>query len=439
MPLWTGTGWTLTRHGVAVALSLLLLPAAAHASDSVTINTSEAYVDPSVAAEFVTVPTLCTEPIGSQGTSATACNALGDAAIAAINRTGPDVYWESSGTPLATTNAFVPGNSGSAVNLTGYAPLFSDHKYDLFGRADEFMGVLSRREIYLLELIGSDGGITTGQTVPGDESPQDIVIRALIAPEGASSFVQTGETFDIADLPIYERITGFTTGKLTTITTWCNNQGYPAVICAIPEVAGLLYLGEFFPDVLQDPCTSALDPNPSLANCQSRDRWLDQVVAGYVQSWESLGGDLHFAQNFRSQVGYDGTSEVLAANTEVWTDFRMQQSVELSGAFTTEASDPGDLTTPGDNLDGIAGRQTFEQAIATESLANLGFLRTSDSIGQLVSQDVEGYLFTCLNCDTPDLVASGAAHAFEPDKLDLTFMEYDAGWNTVPTVVHSGP
>jgi hypothetical protein len=438
MPLWTGTGWPLARHVVAVALSLLFLPAAAHASDTVTVNTSEDYVDLSTAAAFVTVPTPCTEPVGSQGTSPGACNALGDAALAAINGTGPDVYFEPTGTPLATTNAFVPGNSGSAVNDTGYAPLFSDHKYDLFGRADEYMGPLTRREIYLLELLNLDGGITTGQTVAGDASLQDVVIRALIAPEGAGSFIQTGETFDIADLPAFERITGFTTGKLTTVTTWCNNQGYPAVLCATPEFAGLLYLGEFFPDVLQDPCTSALDPNPSLANCQSRDRWLDQAVAGYVQSWESLGGDLHFAQNFRSQVGYDGTAQSVEPNTEVWTDFRMQQSLELSGAFTTAASDPGDLTTPGDNLDGIAGRQTFEQAIATESLANFGFLRSPGSIGQLVSQDVEGYLFTCLNCDTPDLVASGAAHAFEPDKLDLTFMEYDAGWNQVPTVAH-GP
>jgi len=153
------------------------------------------------------------------------------------------------------------------------------------------------------------------------------------------------------------------------------------------------------------------------------------------------GGDLHFAQNFRSQVGYDGTALALAANTEIWGDFRLQQSVELSGAFTTEASDPGDLTTPGDNADFEAGRQTFEYAIATESLGNFGWTfsnKDSTEFGQLVSQDIEGYFFTCFNCDTPDLVASGVAHAFEPNKLDLTYMEYESGWNVVPSVIHTG-
>jgi hypothetical protein len=88
-------------------------------------------------------------------------------------------------------------------------------------------------------------------------------------------------------------------------------------------------------------------------------------------------------------------------------------------------------------MDNIAGRQTFRQTIATESLDSFGFLRFPGSIGQMVAQDVNGYFSSCVNCDTATTEALNQEHAFTPAKLDLTFMPYAAGWQTVPTVIHA--
>jgi hypothetical protein len=423
----------------AAAVGLLCLPAVpAWASDRITVNQTDAYVDPSISAAFVTTPNICTEPVGTQGTSPDGCNALGDAAVLAATGSGPDVYFESHTTPLATRNAFVPGNSGSAVNNTGYAPLFSDHKYDLFGRAGDRMGLLTRREILFMDNIPTTGGgITVGQTVPGEDTLLALVVAVLIQSEGATTINLRGFTFQVSDLPTYERLTGFTSGKLATITAYCEGI-FGAVPCASfpDEFKAQLYLATYFPELFPDVCGTKQNDLQNLANCGNRDAWMDQAVVAYAASWDSLGGDDHFAQNFRSQVGYDGLAANLDATTEVWTDFRLEQSVELSGAFTTEATDPGDAMSPA-NMDNIAGRQTFRQTIATESLDSFGFLRFPGAIAQMVAQDVNGYFMSCLNCDTATTAALNDEHAFTPAKLDLTFMPYTAGWQTVPTITHA--
>lgn len=440
--------------GIAL-LAAVAFASPAAASDQITINNSDAYVDAAVAEQFITVPTLCSENPNPNNPSlpaaTTACNELGRRALDAIRNVGPDEYWESASTPLATTNAFVPGNVGSAVNNTGYAPLFSDHKYDLFGRAGDIMGPLTRREIlFMASIQTTGGGITVSQTEPGKDTYRALVARVLIEPEGATTVTTANGVFDIADLPTYERATTFTTGKLDTIISDCETfySAIPEPFDEVdycnnilnPEDVAVLWITLNAPELQPEKCGSNQTTTVNTSNCLFRDKWMDQIVVGYVEAWESLGGDLHFAQNFRSQVGYDGLSSLLDGNTETWVDFRLQQSVELSGAFTTEASDPGDLTTPGDNADFEAGRQTFEQTLATESLQDFGWVfadRDSKTLGQLVSQDVEGYFFSCINCDTPYLISSGAAHAFAPAKLDLTYMEYSSGWNVVPTVIHA--
>ena len=364
------------------------------------------------------------------------CGELGQRAVQAIQDASPygDVYWEPSGSFLQATNAFVPGNEGSNVGNTGYSPLFTFHKYDLFGRPGDRMGPFNREEILFLGSIATTGGgITNGQTTPGEDTKLAYVAALLMNTEGATTYNLGGHTFDYAEMAFYTQVTGFTSGKRTTVINWCNaNIG--AFLCGVltDEQIGAIYVAVNFPEIQTEVCGTQQNGLINSTNCKNRDEWINQVVTGYVEAWESLGGDDHFAQNFRSQVGYDPNATILDSGTQVWTDFRLEQSVELSGAFTTRASDPGDAITPGDNVDGIAGRQTFEVAFAAVS-GPLGGLEVK--FGQMVSQDVEGYLMNCFNCNNPQ---AGVSHAFEPEPQDLTFMPYQSGWDAVPTVVHGG-
>jgi hypothetical protein len=436
------------RGALAIGAALLLgvaLASPARASDKVTINNTDAYVDPLISAEFITVPNICENGLATPDLDAVDCSKLGEAAVLAATGNGPDVYFEPQGSLLQATNAFVPNNWGSTVNDTGYAPIFSFHKYDLFGRGEDRMGPLNRVEILFMEQIPTTGGgITVGQTTPGEDTYAAMLSVLLMNTEGATTLNAGGHTFDYADMAFFQHVTGFTSGKRTTVLAWCDaNIG--AAICGLltDEQIGVIYVQVNFPQVGVQQCGTKQNDLFNSTNCKNRDAWMDQTVVGYVESWESLGGDLHFAQNFRSQVGYDGSSAVLDSGTQVWTDQRIQQSVELSGAFTTEASDPGDTINPA-NMDFIAGRQTFTQTIATESTQDFGWLLNwsnfpaqGKSLGQLVSQDVNGYFFSCLNCDRPDLESFGYTHAFTPAKLDLAFMPYTSGWQTVPTIVHA--
>jgi len=426
------------------AAAVLALAAPAWANDSVTINHSQGYADLSLVVPFVTVPTLCDEPIGSQGTSAIACSPLGDAAIKAIQGmgTGTDVYWEPAGMFLTSTNAFVPSNPGPIFGPSGFFPIFSQHKYDLFGRAEDPMGPLNRIELlYLQELGVVSGDSVDPQTQPGSTALLDYMVPLLALGSSVTTYNPGGGiTFEIADLAHYTHAMGFAHGGRAVINAWCPTF-FPAVFCASITLQDkaefyVKYSGQL--DFAKPvPCGSAANPNlPLLANCNARDSWIDQTVAGYVESWESLGGDLHFAQNFRSQMGYDPTFSELNSGTQVIVDQRMQQSVELSGAFTTVATDPTD-TVGGANQDFVAGRQTLEQAIETLSAAGTGGLfdegNGHKSIGELVSQDVNGFFFSCLNCEVEGVYE----HAFTPAKLDIYYQPYEAGWYVVPTVMHA--
>jgi hypothetical protein len=427
----------------ALVSAALLGPAgAALASDLLTVNQTAAYVDPSISEEFITVPNLCLEPYNSQATT-DGCNELGVRATAAAAGNSPygDVYFEPAGSFLQATNAFVPNNAGT-VNDTGYSDTFSAHKYDLFGRAGDRMGLFTRREILFLEQIPTTGGgITNGQTTPGEDTKLAYIAVLLEQAQGATSVSLGGHTFNYSDMPFYTQTTGFTTGQLTTVTTWCNvNVG--VLICGFltSEQIAQIYAAVNFPNVQTYECGTQQNDLINATNCKNRDQWMDQIVVGYVEAWDSLGGDQHFAQNFRTQVGYDPNATILDSGTQVWADFRLEQSVELSGAHTTIATDPGDVITPGDNMDGIAGRQTFQQAIATVSTQDFGWLfgdnQIGGGIGQLVSQDVNGFFLSCMNCNqnTP----GGNVHGFTPAELDLTYQPYSSGWNAVPTIVHGG-
>jgi len=435
------------------------LTAPARASDLLTVNTTNAYVDPAVAGEFITVPNLCLEPYGEEATT-TGCDELGLRAVQAYQGLSPygDVYYEPSSSVLFDTRAFVPHNAGSVSygEFSGFSPIFSQHEYDLFGRSGDRMGVFTREELLLLNIAFPADG-TVPQTDPGEGSvgpvavgyARTLILAVLGEPDGDTTVNFGGLDFDVAHLPTFERITGITDGgKADTIWAHCQAQfpappGLADTLCG-PDAGtpGLLpfstqadlWMVDTYvalpggPDVLNayfpDSCGAA-DGSFSLSNCLNHDQWIDQTVVGYVQAWEALGGDNHFAQNFRSQLNFDH-SVALNIGTGRIVDQRFEQSVELSGAFTTAGGDPTDSVGAA-NTDFDAGRQTTQQAF-------LGIGGVAGAFGQMVSQDVQGYLMTCLNCDSPD---AGVSHAFQPPDQGLALMSYQSGWDVVPTIVHA--
>ena len=153
-----------------------------------------------------------------------------------------------------------------------------------------------------------------------------------------------------------------------------------------------------------------------------RENFVDQTVVGYVSAWTSLGGDDHFAMNFRSQLSWD-PSGADPADAIARIDQRLEQSGELGEpAFT-------------------ASRQAFMQAFDIASGVNTTFDPTvnegiANSLAQLVAQDIEGYLFSCMNCDSTDLALSGVTHAFEPSQPldDLSMIVFSSDWDQVPTI-----
>ncbi|MDH5527579.1 MAG: hypothetical protein OEY97_09765 [Nitrospirota bacterium] len=164
---------------------------------------------------------------------------------------------------------------------------------------------------------------------------------------------------------------------------------------------------------------------PTTASANQRNEWIDQIVVGYVISTDAGTGAVELKQNFRSELSWvGGASDVSLAKVAV--DQRLEQQVNLL--------DPGVAFE--------ASRQTFQQAIGT--LGGSATTQpdttpgTENGLAQLVSQDIEGYLFSCLNCDTPSLIASGGSHAWTPTNAgDYSFVPYTSQWHSVPSIVHA--
>jgi hypothetical protein len=167
------------------------------------------------------------------------------------------------------------------------------------------------------------------------------------------------------------------------------------------------------------------------ANFTRQQEWIDQTLVGYVESIRDAngddqpdaGGDVTLAQNFRIQFNMTGTAITASGNT---IDQRLEQMVELDGATGF--------------LDADASRQTLQQAFATDG-ASTGNPTVSGGgghqiLGQLIAQDVEGFLFSCLSCDNG---TTGGTHASAtPLFLEVRYQPYVGGWNVVPTIVHGG-
>jgi len=170
--------------------------------------------------------------------------------------------------------------------------------------------------------------------------------------------------------------------------------------------------------------------------------WVDQVVITYVESFADTDNDGNpdgpttLVQNFRQafhQIDDQNTTQPTAgrgADTQPFvdnfTDFRLEQMVEL-GQAQFEAS-----------------RQTLQQAFAdtgeTGGLNDGGFpanaVGDENTWGQLISQDVEGFFLSCVNCDNGQ--TSIDDHIFTPAVLDIVYNPYIGGWSTVPTITHGG-
>jgi len=174
-------------------------------------------------------------------------------------------------------------------------------------------------------------------------------------------------------------------------------------------------------------------PGPNTAGGQTRQQeWIDQTVIGYVESIRDAngddqpdtGGDVTLAQNFRIQFNMTGTS-LQAGAVGSHIDQRLEQMVELDGATGF--------------MDGDASRQTLQQAFGVNASSSGN--PTADGggghfmLGNLVAQDIEGFFFSCMSCDSD--VNSGD-HAVTPSLIEVRYQPYLTGWDVVPTITHGG-
>jgi len=207
-----------------------------------------------------------------------------------------------------------------------------------------------------------------------------------------------------------------------------------------------------------------------------RDNWIDQTVVGYVESLNSgvaatngttATDTVALAQNFRTQISFLNTTAEIRDNKAV-IDQRLEQMVEL----TNGSNFPAVFTAGGDFVSGAstgepgnpnqfeASRQTLQQAFGMiAGGANDGSAKSNTTtdpdvnnatdlpvnpnagpgdaanVGQLVAQDIEGFFFSCLNCDSAQ---AGYSHDFSPMNIDARYQAYTSTWNVVPTVIHTG-
>ncbi len=186
----------------------------------------------------------------------------------------------------------------------------------------------------------------------------------------------------------------------------------------------------------------------------ARDQWVDQTIVGYVQSLTAPGtGTVNYEQNFRSQLSWMGTSLPGIASTFAHIDQRLEQDLTLTDtprafeasrqtlqtAFavnsrTGATTDPeGGQAGAGSGVEGAIGLESNlppgKTVVETQAQAD------TEGIGQLVTQDIEGWFYSCLNCDS---TANNVSHAFTPFETHLSFMPYTNTWRDLPSISHGG-
>jgi hypothetical protein len=192
---------------------------------------------------------------------------------------------------------------------------------------------------------------------------------------------------------------------------------------------------------------------PTGTDANVREFWVDQTVIGYVETLRDTDGnqgnggeaETTLAMNFRTSLTFTGSTDLtgeLGVSNHI--DQRLEQMVELVDGSNNPNAVPG-MTDPAAFE---ASRQTLQQAFALDAGSGIGSANNTtdpdanadlheENMGQLVAQDIEGFFFSCLSCDTAALETLGGSHAFTPEAIDAHYMPYVAGWQTVPTVIHA--
>ncbi len=172
-----------------------------------------------------------------------------------------------------------------------------------------------------------------------------------------------------------------------------------------------------------------------------REIWVDQIVVGYIVSTTdaSQGGgtDINYVQNFRAQVGFTG-NKLSTALAQI--DQRLEQQVELATQTDLTSGTPFE-----------ASQQTIQMAFQSQgtivnfgtnpdvgaggAAQGVGNNAGGRSVGQLVSQDIEGYFLSCSQCDSN---STGTAHHFATFDDALRFQAYENGYLATPTIKHKG-
>ncbi|MBI5137527.1 MAG: hypothetical protein HZA24_09390 [Nitrospirae bacterium] len=165
-----------------------------------------------------------------------------------------------------------------------------------------------------------------------------------------------------------------------------------------------------------------------------REEWVDQTVVSWVETLDALGNTTH-VQNFRNRLSWMGSD---VATSWAHVDQRWEQLLML---------DPNGLAFE-------ASRQTIQQAFAVGSptgattdpdgIAPAGTGQTGQigvdpagwnnttGVAQLVTQDVEGWFYSCLSCDSQNRLVIAFTPMFQP----ITFMPFDPLWINVPSISH---
>ncbi|MFQ5456493.1 MAG: hypothetical protein ACE5EA_09890 [Nitrospirota bacterium] len=161
----------------------------------------------------------------------------------------------------------------------------------------------------------------------------------------------------------------------------------------------------------------------------NRTEWVDQIVIKYSAS-------SNFVQNFRSQISFGDSVD--ASNGQINRSATCATSVEKCLALIDQRLEQGDQRLEsGNTIEDL--RYAFQQAFAATSGINL----TTDpdggtsnatvnrgeetGMGQNIEQNMEGYFYSCLNCN--GAAGPDSSHAFSPP-VKLTYQT----WPTRPKI-----
>ncbi len=166
-----------------------------------------------------------------------------------------------------------------------------------------------------------------------------------------------------------------------------------------------------------------------------RDQWVDQTVVGYIESLDALDNP-NLEQNFRSQLSWIGAALPGTNSTFAHIDQRLEQDLTLQDNGFAFAASRQTLQSVF-AVNSATGATTDPTGISSGGSGSPGSLNKgpagTSGFAQLVTQDVEGWFYSCLNCDS---TVNNVSHAFTPMEQGLTFMPYSSTWRDLPSISH---